>query len=256
MNNDMNISERIKKLILGYLQDSNSKRDSQSLKVWLDAEHANREYFNQIRLSWILAGKLSEKTQLNETNLWNKLLLKLNKGQKPYLIDLFYRINLGQILKFAAGWLIILILGSSITYWFTKQSIVHNNQKTIIYSPLGAKNHIILPDGTSVWLNSGSSLEYKGDFNYTRREVTLTGEGYFEVNSNQEKPFIVKTFDISIIALGTSFNVKAYPEEKMVTTTLVEGKVIIEGTDDKNNAFTIAMEPEQKVVYLELLFLQ
>jgi len=106
-----------------------------------------------------------------------------------------------------------------------------------------------LPDGTKVWLNAESILEYTTDFNIAKREVKLTGEGYFKVKPNPSKPFVVKAGNFSVKAFGTSFNVKAYPDENEVTTTLVEGKVEIEGKEKNNKKFTYKMTPKQKVVY-------
>jgi ferric-dicitrate binding protein FerR (iron transport regulator) len=90
---------------------------------------------------------------------------------------------------------------------------------------IGQKAGVQLPDGTQIWLNSASSLTYDTEYNQKDRIVYLQGEAYFEVSSDKEKPFIVKTDDVSVEALGTSFNVKAYPDDDYVTATLIEGSV-------------------------------
>lgn len=89
----------------------------------------------------------------------------------------------------------------------------------------GGEYKIRLDDGTVVWLNSGSSLIYPVKFTGDRRTVCLSGEGYFEVARNERKPFIVSVADIEIKVLGTAFNVSAFPDEDVVTTTLVSGAV-------------------------------
>ena len=111
--------------------------------------------------------------------------------------------------------------------------------------PKGSESEVILPDGTKVILNAGSIIKYYGDFGLTSRNVTLEGEGYFDVETDHEKPFIVEAFGLKIKALGTIFNVKAYPEENSITTTLVEGTVRIEG-----DGVDLIMAPKQKITYI------
>ena len=102
-----------------------------------------------------------------------------------------------------------------------------------------------LPDGSQVWLNSGSKLYFPSLFTGNTREVQLIGEGYFDVESNPQKPFVVNANGITIKALGTSFNVKSYPDEPYVETTLVEGKVLV--TKEDSNTTSISLQPNQKV---------
>lgn len=100
--------------------------------------------------------------------------------------------------------------------------------------PFGKNSSVRLSDGTLAHLNAGSRLIYPSIFVQKNREVFLIGEGYFEVAHNPERPFIVKTPDLNIIALGTVFNVLAYPSDKIIETTLVEGRVEL-----RDNTFQI-----------------
>lgn len=90
--------------------------------------------------------------------------------------------------------------------------------------PKGGEYHFTLADGSRVWLNSGSTLRYPVAFYGSKREVILHGEGFFKV-AKSTTPFVVKTFDLDVQVLGTSFNVSAYGDEDRVVTTLVEGRV-------------------------------
>lgn len=94
-----------------------------------------------------------------------------------------------------------------------------------IETPLGGKYRITLSDGSTVILNSGSKLEFPVGFRGAERRVKLTGEAYFEVKKDPSKPFIVSTGESLTEVLGTQFNVSNYPEDGMVKTTLLEGKV-------------------------------
>ncbi len=119
-----------------------------------------------------------------------------------------------------------------------------------IISPAGSRTVVQLSDGSEVHLNYGSKLKYPQNFTGDTREVVLLGEGYFNIVHNPEKPFIVKTGKLNIKALGTKFNVLAYPGEEIIATTLVEGKVLVEKKETNANIKTIgAMEPGQHVSY-------
>lgn len=91
--------------------------------------------------------------------------------------------------------------------------------------PRGGEYNLQLADGSKVYLNAGSSLRYPVRFAGKRREVVLSGEGYFEVAKDTVRPFVVKAGEIDVRVLGTAFNVNAYPERGTVATTLVEGSV-------------------------------
>ena len=96
--------------------------------------------------------------------------------------------------------------------------------------PRGGKYKLVLNDGTSVWLNSSSSLRFPTSFSGRNREVELIGEAYFEVAKDSSRPFIVKTLVQRIEVLGTHFNVNAYDDEEFTQTTLLEGRVKINNT--------------------------
>lgn len=94
-----------------------------------------------------------------------------------------------------------------------------------ISTPVGGQYQVVLPDGSKVWLNSASSLYFPSAFAGNERIVELTGEAYFEVAKNQQKPFRVKADKATVEVLGTHFNVMAYPNEGQPTATLLEGSV-------------------------------
>ncbi|MGN6531533.1 MAG: FecR family protein [Ginsengibacter sp.] len=116
-----------------------------------------------------------------------------------------------------------------------------------ISTPRGGKYEIVLSDGSKVWLNAASSLKYPASFSGKIREVTLTGEGYFEVAKNALMPFHVKVNDMTIEVLGTHFNVNAYDDESVVATTLLEGSVKIRsGLSPSSVNQTIMLTPGEQ----------
>jgi ferric-dicitrate binding protein FerR (iron transport regulator) len=120
--------------------------------------------------------------------------------------------------------------------------------KKVLYNtlstPRGGKYQVVLPDGSKVWLNAESSLHFPTAFTGNQREVTLTGEAYFEVAKNKEKPFRVKVDGMSINVLGTHFNVNAYSDENTIKTSLLEGSVKI----IKNNKSNLLKPGKQSVL--------
>jgi ferric-dicitrate binding protein FerR (iron transport regulator) len=115
-----------------------------------------------------------------------------------------------------------------------------------IVSKKGSRSTIKLPDGTKVWLNSDSKLTYAQDFSGKLREVSLDGEGFFDVVEDSSRPFIIYTEKINIRVLGTAFNVKSYAQDDLVETSLIRGK--IEVTYNDRPSEKIILKPNEKLV--------
>lgn len=112
----------------------------------------------------------------------------------------------------------------------------------------GSKTRIQLPDGSQVWLNAGSKLNYAKDFGKEIREVQLIGEGFFDVVRNPQMPFVIHTSSVDIKVLGTQFNVKSYPGDKTTETSLVHGsvEVVVRKRPDQK----YVLKPNEKIVVL------
>ncbi len=120
-------------------------------------------------------------------------------------------------------------------------------KKNQIIVPFGKQTKIILSDNTEVWLNAGSRLIYPSKFDQNSRNVVLQGEGFFKVTKDKSRPFIVETANSSIKVLGTSFNVKAYPDEEQEETVLVEGSIKL-NPGKQLFGKNIMVKPNQKVL--------
>ena len=120
----------------------------------------------------------------------------------------------------------LLNLDSAVVEYKGKQktpALVYNT----IDIPIGGEYQLVLADGTKVWLNADSKLLYDNNFGINNRDVTLYGEGYFEVSKNKNLPFQVVSDDIKVEVLGTKFNVKNYPEDPNIKVALLEGSVML-----------------------------
>lgn len=127
------------------------------------------------------------------------------------------------------------------------QYATEGNEDAIVYNtltvPRGGQFNIILPDGSHVWLNAASSLKYPTAFKGKERMVELQGQGYFEISPNAKQPFSVKVNSMEVQVLGTRFDVMAYPDEKSVNTTLLEGVVKV-----KNGNTQQQLQPGQQAI--------
>lgn len=114
----------------------------------------------------------------------------------------------------------------------------------------GVKSTIELADGSKIWLNADSKVQYPALFNGNTREVYLNGEAFFDIAKNPSKPFIIHLANGTVRVLGTSFNIKAYDNEPVIETSVATGKVaFIPKLKNNQKADTIFLTPENKVVY-------
>jgi transmembrane sensor len=166
----------------------------------------------------------------------------------------------GSRIFFPYGWKkwtvaasLLLVAGSLvILYLQIQKSILTHSSAQLgkinhVTTQQGSKSKIELPDGTQVWLNGNSQLAYgNGNFGTQMREVSLTGEAFFDVVRNEKVPFIIHTGIINITVKGTAFNVKAYPNEKTIETSLVRG--LIEITTQQDPDRKILLKANEKII--------
>ena len=129
------------------------------------------------------------------------------------------------------------------TLQYKKTAQATDNEIHKLNIPRGGEFFVCLSDGTKVWLNSESELKYASEFVGEERRVYLTGEAYFEVAKDKEKPFIVKANGINVQALGTSFNIRAHKDDKSVAIIFISGKVNVD--DGRHEAY---MKPNERLV--------
>jgi ferric-dicitrate binding protein FerR (iron transport regulator) len=237
-----------KNIIIKYLLRECDDLQQKVIENWLNASDENRKEFDAYKATWEKTNQPAEifLSPDLETEL-EKYLTQISKqeskqsGGKLRILNFFA----GSVRRVAAIILISFGLGSLSGYLFlspkqnVRLSVLTQHQ---VISPKGSKSITILPDGTKVWLNAGTTLKYSNNYGIESRDVELTGEAYFKVVTNHQKPFTVITSEFKIKAWGTAFNVKAYPDEKLISTTLEEGKVQIIGKD-----VNITMKPNQVI---------
>lgn len=249
MKKDFNLTDAEDQLIIRFLNGKLSNQETDDIDKWIEASEDNREIFRIYQRIWIVSSDVFPDEKFNAKKAWNNIANNINKpsyhnisqsrkqSRKLYI----------KVARIAAMALVIFALGALVSYLSLSG---HKNFATDISVPQGSISRIVLPDSSTVWLNAGSTISYSSDFNHSARSVKLEGEAFFDVTTNAKKPFVVKTSHLNVIALGTQFNVKAYPNDDAVLTTLVEGNVIIE-IPELEKPFTYILEPRQNFVYMK-----
>lgn len=240
MNQEQNIDILIAKSISG---NANAE-EIKELEAWEKETPANEQLVQKNRKAWqhalnYMPENLIQSDKSLLTQLYSQYLSKqIHRSQRRTFLY-----KLAAILAFpvalAAGWYL------SDTFVSPANELV---QLTYITSPKGHVSKSILPDGTQVWINTGSTISYDiSRFNKNSREVYLDGEAYFEVTSNAEKQFFVSTAVSTVNVTGTSFNVKAYSGEANYETVLAEGSIFLQFMSETSERIT--MKPGQRLIY-------
>lgn len=252
-----------KELLEKYCSNCCTKEELNSVLVWFKESAGTSEGKSLLFKIWeelpyedinlktdfdFLLDRIHHEVNLSESN---KLLLKAD--QNPVLFK--RRSNFIRILTRAAAILMLPVLSFGMYMSFKYQSVNHglssvNQAYNEIFSSVDAITRVSLPDGTDVWLNHNSSLKYPAMFQGDSRTVELSGEGYFDVAHNPKIPFIVKSGKIQVVALGTVFNVMAYPEEDRIETSLINGIVELKRTETNGEVIPLlTMKPTDLAIF-------
>lgn len=226
------------------LQQNTSPEEEEELREMM-ADPANEVQLNEL---------------LNESwDLFEPGENKLAPGEKKAILSNIFNdvrqlpVSRRSVLR--SGWLrsaaAIVVIAAAATFYFmmpgtSKQRASTHKENQVVTQP-HSKTTLQLADGTQVWLHSNSKLVYDNEtFGKKNRKVTLIGEAYFDVVKNAAIPFIIHTGQVNITVKGTAFNVKAYPKDKTVETTLVRGLIEITTVQDPDRK--ILLKPNEKII--------
>ena len=245
--------ENIDELIAGFLSKAATPEEEKQLLSWVEASDDNRRHFKQMYQVWLgsaQCGQLEAGCVEQALQRVRRKAFEMSVVEKRLQDRKAEKRIIPAILRYAAA-VALFVTGSFalIHYYYVAQHLASFATEMTYEAHYGSRAYATLPDGSEVWLNSGSKLTVQSGYNHKERTVELSGEAYFVVNTSPEKPFIVKAGELSIKATGTAFNVKAYPEEEQIITTLVEGTVFIVGSDDNEKRFQVELKPNQTVSY-------
>ncbi|MCG8308072.1 MAG: DUF4974 domain-containing protein [Cytophagales bacterium] len=249
------IDEKILFLITNKLTGQISGEEEDLLNDWLSESNANKTLYHCYKEAFISGEYKLKAKRAGEVykKLSDKLGIHTSKEfQDNKKTDGFYRHAFRKWYRVAAVFL-ILVTGAWIiyragNYWRPATEIAVSHELIVKSNPRGMKSLITLPDGSKVKLNAESHIEYYPDFE-DDRTVKLIGEAFFEVVKDSLRPFEVKTGDLCIKVLGTSFNVEAFPYERDVKVALVTGKLMIDKQEDFEFRTLDYLVPDQMFTY-------
>lgn len=208
-----------RKLIIRELKGETSSEESQLLDDWINESAENQKSYHDLWTTYQLTSPDVDYFTPDKAAAWLKIREKVSfvRERRSWVI---------QFASIAAAAVVFFLLGIAFQYLNTSKTPPEFlNQYSTVVVPEGQKSMIVLPDGSNVWLNSGTSLKYKHSFNDQIREVEIEGEAFFEVKKDKSKLFRVHTGGEFIEVYGTAFNVRNYAEEKKLEVTVQDGNV-------------------------------
>lgn len=208
-------------IIIKNLKNEISSGEQNTLNVWL-ADKENQSVYQEIYALWLSIIEEGIDYKSESDKLWSKMELRIKKNE-PKIIQ--FKKNYFRWLSGVASVLLIFLLsfGGYITSeWYKASTVVQT------YSSLNGKSKVILPDGSNVWLNTESTLEYSTSLWSKTRNVKLKGEAYFEVKKDPQHLFVVESNGFGVKVYGTTFNVAARENDPNINVSLLSGSVVVE----------------------------
>lgn len=235
-------------LAIKVLSGNHLPEEPEELRRQMTAHEPYRAVFEKLSVYW----KADPLLAINETAALEKVWGRI--GQGPGYEEVAGDIREIDTPVRKIGWK--RILAAAVLLPLISWSIwlfMHSSRKTELvekYNQKGIRSIIILPDGSKIWLNADSRLKYPAAFQDSLREVYLEGEAFFEIAKNPQRPFVVHLPKGNVHVLGTSFDIRAYADEELMTTSLATGRVsFVPGSTVGSAAKNFYLAPNQKAVY-------
>ncbi len=252
MKDKSNQGQIMDEMLVQYLIGPISEPDRKTIEEWLLESPENLKYFNSLKDLYFLGRITSGNIKFDKEQSLERIKSRYYRLKADEIPEKKNNFRIRYWTAIAACFVLAVGLGFYLKSVFTgSEPMPAQTAKAYneITAPMGSRPKIVLPDGSIVWLNAGSTLKYPMNFLTDNREVQLSGEAFFEVSKMPDKRFVVNASDIAIRVWGTKFNVKAYPEEKTIETTLVEGSVSIEKLKGKSKEKATYLSPNQVAVF-------
>lgn len=235
-------------LLISFIQGDSTELESRIVNDWLSKDAQNEEILMQLAKIYFANYKKERIQQRNTDFAYNTLKRKIRKRKKHK--------KLKNVFLFSACFISIFSLLSTTYLFINKKNSLESaispngNTPVTVESKIGMRSSFYLPDGSFVYLNSGSKITYPIAFNEQERRIKLSGEAYFKVESNPEYPFYIDLSDkdVSIKVLGTEFNLEAYEDDEEIRTTLLSGKLsVLPSVGDTEKEYELY--PQQKALF-------
>ena len=229
-------------LLLSYIKGSINTVDKNRVEVWLQQDEENEHVLLQTARIYYAQQTKNRILSRDSEQAFKKLQQRVKRSK-----SISWTLHLSRIAAFIAG----VIITSATMLFFSEEQVELLAQEITIEASAGMRTQFNLPDGTVAHLNSGSKLTYPLPYDKNERRVRLTGEAYFDVSHNPDKPFIVSVNDdkMCVRVLGTTFNIQAFADEETIHTTLVDGSVNLELQTKSGEYKDQQLVPSEKASY-------
>ena len=239
----MTDKDQIQYIITAYLSGKATAEECRLLEDWVKQSPENDRHFQEMRNNWQVMNPPFNPSEIDvyaaEKNIFANIVT--TKRNITHIALVYWQ-------RIAAILVIPLLIISAYLFLNRDNDLYDTIEYQEVKSPHGTFSEVCLPAGTNVWLNGGSSLKYPLTFRKGERNVFLSGEGYFEVHSDKENPFIVKTEQITLRATGTAFNIEAYNTDSMTSVTMADGRIDVAF----GNSSPVAMVPGERASFNNL----
>ncbi len=238
------IDKEKEELLLKCLQGKAEKTEYEKAYAWIYADKSNFEYYKSARDAWIAAGIIRSYDEYDYCRAWNRVAGKIRRNNwfDPGRQGIF------SGWKQIAAFFIVALISGLLTYHVFLPE--REAEEYVVKAPRGSRSYLDLPDDSKVWLNAGSTLRYSTDYSVSDRLVSLEGEAFFNVNTDDEFSFDVRAYNLVFKAVHeneTLFNIKAYPNENIIEATVLSGLVMLERETPAGDIKQIVIEPDQRV---------
>lgn len=222
-------------LLVKYLLGEASAAEQAQAEQWIQASAENRRYYEQFKLIWEQSRKLAVNSTVNEDEAWQRFKQRIDHPARPKTINLGTQFTWAR----AASVLLIVAVVGLLAYF-----IGHRSPEMIARSSGSSILTDTLPDGSVVTLNKHSSITYPENFDGNTRAIALTGEAFFNVTPDKNKPFVISVNDVTVKVVGTSFNIK---NTNTKTEVIVETGIV----SVAKKANEIKVNPNEKATVLK-----
>ena len=213
-------------VLVAFLKGELDAAQAAAVEAWYDRSAANRRMLGQVYYILYVSDRINDAAGIDVERSLRQFKRRMHAGR---------RIPLRRVAVLLAGGLTTVSLSKRLA------------QPVTVVTQLGERSQVVLPDGTKVWLNSSSSVEYVAPFFSRQRRVKMEGEAYFEVEHDRRAPFVVSTNGLDIEVLGTRFNIRNDDNEHRVTTVLLEGAV--KAYASGREQASVRLHPAQQLVF-------
>ena len=227
--------------IVNHLGGKASPEEEKRLLEWLEQSEENRKQFRSLKDAYDLGQFENNVKDARTQAQWKKLYMRIQAD--GFRRKARRRKTAAAALRYAAVFIVGVML-SALGYYMVERFADSEPELTLIETGVGERSKITLPDNSVVWLNSCSSVTYDRSFGKKSRDIDLSGEAFFEVHKNQDKPFRVHSSNLTYRVTGTSFNIYSFGEDRIETLVLVEGGVTLE-----HGKKTLAIKPGEVVEF-------